>query len=595
MYHPIVPTSTLPEDVGSAGSSGSYSAMLERPLYGTTSAFLGHCPFLFWLMAQKRPTSVVTLGGDAAAHFAACQMVKTLSLEGLCYLVAQDSAAEIREYASSHYAHISRIGNVPDIGGVDLLILPKTKPSDFAKVFDEVWRPKLAPDGIVLVFGGSDDAFVKTLCANRSAIHFSHASGLTAVGFGNVNSNFRQLCDVANHEKECVELALFARLGSACIHEYESAYQTQVAKFEMERAKDALNWANRLDNELQDLTAAYDLRHRVASELQAQLFDTKWATQALIEDLAQRTDQQHAAADQIADLKTELAQSVLEQSALARSLTDCRVEMASLTELYEQKANDSADQIADLEASLKLRFEEFAALTQYCEQQSAQATNLEAELAQSVLEQDALAGRLTDCRVEMASLTELYEQKANDAADQIVDLEASLKVRFEELATLTQHCEQQSARATNLEAELAQSVLEQNALAGSLTDCRVEMANLTELYEQKANDAANQIADLEASLKVRFDELAALTQHCEQRSARATNLEAELAQSVLEQNALARSLTDCRVEIASLTELYEQKANDAAALKIRVGELLDSTSWKVTRPMRILVDRVRRR
>ncbi|SMY09322.1 class I SAM-dependent methyltransferase [Flavimaricola marinus] len=73
----------------------SARALFWRPRYLCRSDFVYHLPFLFWLIDMQRPQAAVSLGvGDGAGYFGLCQAMDRLGPEARCHGLDPRSAAE---------------------------------------------------------------------------------------------------------------------------------------------------------------------------------------------------------------------------------------------------------------------------------------------------------------------------------------------------------------------------------------------------------------------------------------------------------------------------------------------------------------------
>ena len=139
---------------------------LDRP-----SAWFGHIPFAFWLMAQTRPGILVELGTLWGSSYAAfCDAVVNGGLPTRCFAVdtwagdqhtgyyGEEVFAEFREFHDQRYRAFSTLLRMtfdaareqfPD-GTVDLLHIDGDHTYEAVRHDFEAWRPKLSDRAVVL-------------------------------------------------------------------------------------------------------------------------------------------------------------------------------------------------------------------------------------------------------------------------------------------------------------------------------------------------------------------------------------------------------------------------------------------------------------
>jgi methyltransferase family protein len=141
------------------------------PLSGVVSAWYGHVPFAFWIVAACRPDCLVELGTHCGVSYAAfCDAVQRAGLPTRCYAVdtwkgdehaghyGEEVFDQFRRFHEARYAGFSTLmrttfddalGYIPD-GGVDLLHIDGLHTYEAVKQDFEQWRPKLSPRSVVL-------------------------------------------------------------------------------------------------------------------------------------------------------------------------------------------------------------------------------------------------------------------------------------------------------------------------------------------------------------------------------------------------------------------------------------------------------------
>jgi hypothetical protein len=136
---------------------------------GRVSAWWGHVPFAFWIIANSEPRSFVELGTYYGVSYAAfCEAVLRLRLTTRCYAVdtwvgdpqagsyGEDVYAELRDFHDQHYAAFSQLvrrtfdeanGDFAD-GTIDLLHIDGSHTYDAVRHDFDTWRPKLSDRGL---------------------------------------------------------------------------------------------------------------------------------------------------------------------------------------------------------------------------------------------------------------------------------------------------------------------------------------------------------------------------------------------------------------------------------------------------------------
>jgi hypothetical protein len=147
------------------------AASLWIPSFINGSAWIGHAPFLFWLLEQLAPSRFVELGTHQGySYFAACEGVRRLGLRTQCFAVdhwqgdehagtyAGTVFRDVKSRNEAYFGDISRLirasfsDALPYIedGSVDLLHVDGRHFYEDVKSDFESWRQKLSERAIVL-------------------------------------------------------------------------------------------------------------------------------------------------------------------------------------------------------------------------------------------------------------------------------------------------------------------------------------------------------------------------------------------------------------------------------------------------------------
>jgi hypothetical protein len=188
------------------------AASYWHPPHYTTTAWLEHAPFAYWLMDALRPNQVVELGTHYGySYFVFCEAVVRLGLGTRTFAldswVGDDQAGtygeEVFEFVSAtnerSYAEFSTLlrgyfdeslDKIED-GSVDLLHIDGRHGYDDVRHDFEAWRPKLSPRAVVLFHDVAEHQegfgvwrLWDELSEQYPAFAFDHAHGLGVLGVG---------------------------------------------------------------------------------------------------------------------------------------------------------------------------------------------------------------------------------------------------------------------------------------------------------------------------------------------------------------------------------------------------------------------------
>ncbi|WP_176444942.1 class I SAM-dependent methyltransferase [Paenibacillus herberti] len=178
---------------------------LISPLFESESAWRGHVRFGYDLVANTRPPLVVELGTHyGSSFFSFCQAAKDLSLKGtqLHAVDTWEGDAHSGHYDENVFSMVSRVAErfphallnrntfddaslqYPD-GSIDILHVDGLHTYEAVRHDCEVWMPKLAPGGLLLIHDTEmriGDFGVwqwwQELSARCPSFSFGHSAGL---------------------------------------------------------------------------------------------------------------------------------------------------------------------------------------------------------------------------------------------------------------------------------------------------------------------------------------------------------------------------------------------------------------------------------
>jgi hypothetical protein len=226
--------------------------------FGRVSAWWGHVPFAFWLVANTEPRLIVELGSLHGVSYAAfCEAVLRLRLATRCYAVdtwdgdlhtgsyGEHVFADFREFNDQRYSAFSQLVRRPfdeanaDFadGTIDLLHIDGFHTYDAVRHDFDTWRPKLSDRGIVLFHDTNERQkdfgvwrLFEELKREAPTFEFLHSHGLGIVVVGaDAPQAIRQLCASTDSVYIGAIRERFSFLGSRWIATQEkSELQAQV-------------------------------------------------------------------------------------------------------------------------------------------------------------------------------------------------------------------------------------------------------------------------------------------------------------------------------------------------------------------------------
>ncbi|WP_199183412.1 class I SAM-dependent methyltransferase [Cryobacterium sp. Y82] len=185
-----------------------------KPTHITTSAWLGHAPFAFWLVDAVRPRSIVELGTHFGfSYFVFCEAAHRLNLETRAYALDTwqgddqagiygeevfDSVAAINNSEYSSFSTLLRglfDDSLPSIadGSVDLLHIDGRHGYEDITHDFEAWLPKMSSRGVVIFHDIAERQdgfgvwkFWEEVEDQYPSFAFEHSHGLGVLGVGKI-------------------------------------------------------------------------------------------------------------------------------------------------------------------------------------------------------------------------------------------------------------------------------------------------------------------------------------------------------------------------------------------------------------------------
>ncbi|RVV97619.1 hypothetical protein EKE94_13900 [Mesobaculum littorinae] len=527
----------------------SIATMFWRPRFLVDSPAMLHTPFLFWLISAEAPRRLAVCGApDGAVFFALCQALDKQNIMAQCQWfggwtdgdgrkLLPEPPKPLRDHAALIYDDIAELTasvapkdalGALRPGSLDLLFVDLAGQPE---IDEEGWLQCLKDTGLLLLHGtrASQDVAREDLeifLSDKNKIEFQIGDGLTVVLKEKGRSaRLETLLRVCADGYIPGDIALFfTRLGQG-VH---STAKEAAVSAELAKARSALKAASAKHDEavseLEPLRKLVDERGRKLSELHTALYET---------------EQRRVQAEDRAQAEEAEAQRSEELAALTRQLSD--LEAAHAEELFRASAAQD------------LRFEEIAELTRQLSSVRDDKTALEA----------AHAAELS---------------RANAAQD----------LRFEEIAELTRQLSSVQAEKEALEATQAEGLARAEAAEARRLDegeeLRRQLSSVQAEKEALEAAYAEFRSRAEAARTRRFEELAELTRQAEAMRAKVGEKDAEIASIKAEQGAFWQKIESAQSLHDELAQLREENK----ALKEGNEALLNSTSWRVTSPLRAL-------
>lgn len=515
-------------------------AVFWQPRHLALSDALLHVPYLFWLVETCRPASVVQFGtGDGVAFLALCQAIDKLSLPTPCLGINTDADTPSLPEAmaaqhQTHYDDFSAIvredpaSAVRHVHGrsIDLLVLNTPLTDECVMALRAQWQSRLSDQAVVVVINA--DRNVQTTAAREFIDALGQACPhiLLAQGGGMIDT---YLVGQAQPDR----LKKLAALDTGSVG-YMAARQVfsrlGQGVFHGEVARTTHADTEKVQAALSDLGEQLKQRE---NELRVQQRQAEMARQAEAAQVSLSNDLQARLFDAegtVESLRTALDEALEKHDALSAQTTQQTDTLRTKAEALEAQ---NAKLTADLRTEAELR------------------TKAEALEPQNAKLTAALDERMAD----IVALSEGFEKRLGDLAERNKKLESEIENRLGDIAALTR----------DYEKRLEESLAAQRKLEQKLAE---------------ANEKRREF--FEAKRELQEQQIKMLTERDTALARQAERLEKEVAAREQMQETVARQTH----EIQILTAKLEENERLRQSLLDERAALLNSTSWRVTSPMR---------
>jgi hypothetical protein len=411
-------------------------ALFWKPRFLVDAPLTTYLPLLNWLVSVARPRRIGVLGcDDGAAHFALCQALDRLRLDGRCQGFGfwrdadsgepTDPPSVLRHHEELLYEDLSQLESCETLAtaldrlpmkALDLLVCDLASLPPQSQISGERLIRHLSPNGILLIHGTRQiqdnqpdtRGFARFLSAHPH-VEFPVEEGMVLLASETVLPvHLQALFDAApgGHLRRDIE-QVFRRCGQAVRAAATSAARLAALQRAEKSVATTTKQLQQVEKSLKTLQDLHEQRSTRLAETQSELLELRHEFRALTaaraeaETALEAEQQARARADAATEARAqELAAARAEaETALAKRTTALDEAHAALE--AEQQARARADAAAEVQAqelaaaraeaetARKVRFDETAALTRIAEDLRDRATRAEAALAECMARLDA--------------------------------------------------------------------------------------------------------------------------------------------------------------------------------------------------------------
>jgi hypothetical protein len=267
-------------------------------------SWVGHIPFVSWLVRMARPRIIVELGAHSGnSYFSICQAVRQYETGSTCYAVdtwqgdahalsyGEEIYEMVRRHNEENYASFSKLLRMTfdealskfENGSVDLLHIDGLHTYEAVRHDFETWLPKLAPGAIVLFHDTNvqkDDFGVWKYWGELKdryahSIEFMHSNGLGVLEFYDASiseaSNREAKIEIIKQEQIC----FFTSLGKKYDYLWDLSALDQANLKHLEQVRELWSERDQLRAELSLLKSSLSWRATAPFRVVQALFTYK--------------------------------------------------------------------------------------------------------------------------------------------------------------------------------------------------------------------------------------------------------------------------------------------------------------------------------
>lgn len=605
--------SSLDEDNIKALRQLVLRSMFWRPeYYQTTSAWIEHLPFAFWLVEAQQPSSFVELGCHyGVSYFAFCQAINRLTLDAQAYAVdtwkgdehagfyGKEVFEDVRSHNDRNYSGFSQLirssfdkaaTHFSD-GSIDLLHIDGLHTYDAVLHDFEIWLPKMSKRGIILFHdtnvrerGFGVYRLFEELRERYPSFAFIHGHGLGVIGVGEEQTDLLKRLYAADRNaktRQAIQEA-FARLGRACADARESGKQKGLVQGLRQQLSDEKSSTGGKDIELESQATALndaDAKLRSAEQTieelreQLQRANRKDETiaklrseldgfQGLNTENARTADLLKAQAEELKIAQTQLAdhrllihRHIAERDQAVLKLAARQLEATRLKLVIEKKSTQLREAVSE-NGNVKAAFND---RNQQHERLSGEVTLLKELLGDQARKQEEAAAENAALRKALEQLTASHQ-----------DLAAANTAINSSLEELTAEFIQERDNFIEKD-ELIQAELDEGAANySSLMAAKEDLARQLEEASQTLSDAH---AHAQADIATLTGQLEAAAKSADLMSISIDELQRSLDFTTSDRDILQADLSTSRRELGILAAQIKISAAEAEGYQAQLAEL----------------------
>ncbi|PND30134.1 family 2 glycosyl transferase [Achromobacter pulmonis] len=252
--------------------------------------------------------------------------------------------------------------------------------------------------------------------------------------------------------------------------------------------------------------------------------------------------------------------------------------LVGLVDLLSSGVAERDGQIAILGQAVSERDGQIASLSQAVSERDGQI----ASLSQAVSERDGQIASLSQAVSERDGQIASLSQAVSERDGQIASLSQAVSERDGQIASLSQAVSERDGQI----ASLSQAVSERDGQIASLSQAVSERDGQIASLSQAVSERDGQIASLSQAVSERDGQIASLSQAVSERDGQIASLSQAVSERDGQIASLSQAVTDRDVQITSLRQAVTDREGQISRYHQTVTELRNSTSWRLSVPIR---------